>query len=192
MLSQHCMSTHFPTTHPQFGGNILYHSMLSLNFCQFAWWEIGCCPLTLPLFPWFICLWSCLWCSKLCSFSHFPAFINIFLYRTKKPQDSAVWMSPNCPIQIAPIFASVCWERLKAGGEEDDRGWDDWMASLTQWTRVWAGSSSWWWVEKPGVLQPLGWQRVRHNLVTELNWLTYTCKILIQPQNRCTMPRVVY
>ena len=31
-----------------------------------------------------------------------------------------------------------CWERLKAGGEGDDRGWDGWMASLTQWT--WIGS----------------------------------------------------
>ena len=27
-----------------------------------------------------------------------------------------------------------CWERLRAGGEGDDRGWDGWMASLTQWT----------------------------------------------------------
>ena len=33
-----------------------------------------------------------------------------------------------------------CWERLKAGGEEDDRRWDGWMASLTQWTWVWASS----------------------------------------------------
>ena len=32
------------------------------------------------------------------------------------------------------------WERLKAGGEGDDRGQDSWMASLTQWTWVWAGS----------------------------------------------------
>ena len=37
-----------------------------------------------------------------------------------------------------------CWERLKAGGEGDDRGWDDWMASLTQWTRVWASSRNCW------------------------------------------------
>ena len=29
-----------------------------------------------------------------------------------------------------------CWERLKAGGEGDDRGWDGWMASPTQWTQV--------------------------------------------------------
>ena len=33
-----------------------------------------------------------------------------------------------------------CWERLKAGGEGDDRGWDGWMASLTQWTWVWENS----------------------------------------------------
>ena len=38
-----------------------------------------------------------------------------------------------------------CWERLKAGGEADDRGWDGWMASLTQWTWVWVNSRSWWW-----------------------------------------------
>ena len=37
-----------------------------------------------------------------------------------------------------------CWERLKAGGEGGDRGWDGWMASLTQWTWVWASSGRWW------------------------------------------------
>ena len=31
-----------------------------------------------------------------------------------------------------------CWERLKAEGEGDDRGWDGWMAPLTEWTWVWA------------------------------------------------------
>ena len=31
-----------------------------------------------------------------------------------------------------------CWERMKAGGQGDNRGWDGWMASSTQWTRVWA------------------------------------------------------
>ena len=33
-----------------------------------------------------------------------------------------------------------CWERLRAGGEGDNRGWDDWMVSLTQWTWVWVSS----------------------------------------------------
>ena len=37
-----------------------------------------------------------------------------------------------------------CWERLKVGGEGDSRGWDGWMASLTQWTWVWVNSGSWW------------------------------------------------
>ena len=63
-----------------------------------------------------------------------------------------------------------CWERLKAGGEGDDRGWDGWMASPTWWTWVWVSSGSWWWTGKPGVLQPMGSQRVRHDWVTKLNW----------------------
>ena len=62
------------------------------------------------------------------------------------------------------------WERLKAGGEGDDRGWDGWMASQTQWTWVWASSGSWWWAGKPSVLQSMGSQRVRHGWVSELNW----------------------
>ena len=45
-----------------------------------------------------------------------------------------------------------CWKRMKAGGEGDDRGWDGWMASLTQWTRVWASSRRWWRIGKPGIL----------------------------------------
>ena len=49
-------------------------------------------------------------------------------------------------------------ERLKAGGGGDDRGWDGWMASPTQWTRVWANSRNWWWIGKPGVLQSMGSQ----------------------------------
>ena len=35
-----------------------------------------------------------------------------------------------------------CWERLKVGREEDDRGWDGWMASSTQWTWIWVSSRS--------------------------------------------------
>ena len=63
-----------------------------------------------------------------------------------------------------------CWERLKAGGEGVDRGWDGWMASLTGWTWVWANSRSWWWTRKPGMLQSMGSQRVGHAWATELNW----------------------
>ena len=61
-----------------------------------------------------------------------------------------------------------CWERLKAGGEGDDRGWDGWMASPTQWTWVWVNSGSWWWTGRPGVLQSMGSPRVRQDWATEL------------------------
>ena len=49
-----------------------------------------------------------------------------------------------------------CWERLKVGGEGDNRGWYGWVASLTQWTWVWVSSGSWWWTGKPGMLQSKG------------------------------------
>ena len=63
-----------------------------------------------------------------------------------------------------------CWKRLKAGGEGDNRGWDGWMSSLTQWAWVWVGSGSWWWTGKPGVLQSMEWQsRTRLSDWTELN-----------------------
>ena len=66
-----------------------------------------------------------------------------------------------------------CWERLKAGREEDDKEWDGWMASPKQWTWVWVGSGSWWWTGKPGVLQSMGFQRVGHEWVIELtDWCT--------------------
>ena len=58
----------------------------------------------------------------------------------------------------------------KTGGEGDDRGGDGWMASPAQWTWVWVSSRSWWWTGRPGVLQFMGLQRVRHDWVTELNW----------------------
>ena len=63
-----------------------------------------------------------------------------------------------------------CWERLRAGGEGDNRGWDGWTASPTQWTWVWVDSGSWWWTRKPGVLWFMGSQRVGHDWATELNW----------------------
>ena len=60
------------------------------------------------------------------------------------------------------------WERLKAGGEGDDRGWDGWMASPMWWTWVLVGSGSWWWTGRPSMLQSMGSQTVRHNWANEL------------------------
>ena len=64
-----------------------------------------------------------------------------------------------------------CWERLKVGGEGDDKGWDGWMASLTQWAGVWASCRSWWWTGKLGMLQSMGLQGWTWlSDWTDLNW----------------------
>ena len=71
------------------------------------------------------------------------------------------------------------WKRLKARGEGDNRAWGGWMASLIQWTWVWASSGSWWWTGRPGMVQSMGLQRVRHDWETEVNWTdTYTPSLL--------------
>ena len=63
-----------------------------------------------------------------------------------------------------------CRERLKVGGEADNRRWDGWMASPTHWNWVWVSSGSWWWTGKPGMLQSMGSQKAGHDWATELNY----------------------
>ena len=65
---------------------------------------------------------------------------------------------------------SWCWEWLRVRGEGGNRGWDGWMASLTQWTWVSANSKRHWRTGKSSVLQFMGSQRLGHNLVTEQQW----------------------
>ena len=67
-----------------------------------------------------------------------------------------------------------CSERLRARGEGDDRGWDGWMASPTQWTRVWVDSGSFWWTGRPGVLRCMGSQRVGH-WIRLSDWIELIC-----------------
>ena len=57
---------------------------------------------------------------------------------------------------------------------EVDR-WDGWMVSLTWWAWVWVNSRNCWWTGRPGMLQLMGWRRVRHNWATELNWTNIYC-----------------
>ena len=61
--------------------------------------------------------------------------------------------------------------KIEGGKRRDNREWEGWMASWTQWTWAWISSRSWWWTGKPGVLQYMGSQRAGHNWATELNWL---------------------
>ena len=70
--------------------------------------------------------------------------------------------------ELTPWKRPWRWERLKAGGEGDDRGWDGWIASPTRWTWVWASSGSCWWTGRPGVLRSMWSQRVGHNWATKL------------------------
>ena len=79
------------------------------------------------------------------------------------------YFGPWCE-ELTHLKRPWCWERLKAGGEGDDRGWDSWMASLTQWTWAWVNYGSWWWTGNPGVLRSMGSQRVGHDWATELIW----------------------
>ena len=63
-----------------------------------------------------------------------------------------------------------CWERLKAGGEGDNREWGGWMASQTPWAWVWANSRRQWRTGEPDVLQSMGLLRARH----DSKWTTAT------------------
>ena len=68
-----------------------------------------------------------------------------------------------------------CWERLRARGEGDDRGWDGWMTSLTQWTWVWVDSGSWWWIGRPGMLRFMGLQEL--DMTEQLNWTELNSRV---------------
>ena len=93
-------------------------------------------------------------------------------------------ISPGCSLEGMMLklklqyFGHLMWrvdslEKTDAGrdwGQEEKgtTGWDGWMASPTRWMWIWVNSGSWWWTGRPGVLQFMGSQRVRHDWVTEL------------------------
>ena len=93
----------------------------------------------------------------------------VFIGRTDIKAETPILWLPDAK-ELTHLKRPWCWEQLKAGVEGDDRGCDDWRASLTQWAWVWVNSGSWWWIGRPGMLQIMGSQRVGHNWVTELNW----------------------
>ena len=91
----------------------------------------------------------------------------IFIGRTdaeaETPISLATWWE-----ELTHWKRSWCWERLKVGGEEDDRGWDGWMESPTWWT---------WVAQAPGVgkeqqplacCSPLGCKE--SDMTERLNW----------------------
>ena len=86
--------------------------------------------------------------------------------------------------ELTHLKRPCCWERLKAGGEGDNRGWDGWMASPTQWTWLWGNSRSWWWAGRPGEQQPMGSQSIRHDWATELNWTEHDKSLVNDKQQK--------
>ena len=99
----------------------------------------------------------------------FWSFPAPYCWRTDAEAETAILWPPDANWLIWRLW---CWQRLKAGEGEDDRGWDGWMASPTQWTWVWVSSGSWWWTGKPGVLWSTGSQR---DTTEWLNWTELSC-----------------
>ena len=113
-------------------------------------------------YPSFLCIYSSTYTD---STSYDCAVLGYLLLKSWNYNTLATWCK-----ELTHLKRLWCWERLKAGGEGDNKGWDGWMASPTHWIWVWASSGSWWWTGKPGVLQSMGLQRVRNDWATELNW----------------------
>ena len=100
----------------------------------------------------------------------------VFIGRTDVEAETPILWPPD---ELTHLKRPWCWERLRAGGEGDDRGWDGWMASPTQWTWVWVNSGSWWWTGRPGVLWFMGSQsRTRLSDWTETLRCLYLFKLV--------------
>ena len=96
----------------------------------------------------------------------------VFFERNDAKAETPVTLATSCE-ELTHWKRPWFWEGLGAGGEGDDGGWDGLMASPTRWTWVWVKSGSWWWTGRPGVLRFLRSQRVGHDWMTELNWISY-------------------
>ena len=93
---------------------------------------------------------------------------------------SVHFSSPWCK-ELIHLKRPWCWEKLRAGGKGDNRGWDGWMASPTRWRWVWVNSRNWWWTGRPSVLQSVGSQSRTWLNWTELNWKDSLSRNFILP-----------
>ena len=113
----------------------------------------------------------------------------VFTGRTDAEAETLNTLATWCK-ELTHLKRPWCWERLRAGGEGDDKRWDGWMASLTQWTWVWVDSGSWLWTGRPSVLWFMGSQRVGRDWATELNWTisSITQSVQLCDPMGCSMP----
>ena len=113
------------------------------------------------------------WCWRLLRVPCTARWANQWTLKEINPEYSLEGLMLKLKLQY---FGHLMWKvdlsekTLILGKTGDNRGWDGWMASSTQWTWVWVDSGSWWWTGRPGMLQFMESQRVRHDWVTELNW----------------------
>ena len=99
--------------------------------------------------------------------------VQLCIFQSWALRCNSAWMAPSSG-SLLHLSALVPTKGDERGG------WDGWMASPTWWTWAWVGSRSWWWTGKPGVLQSVGLQRVRHDWATELNCIDGGAKTRIQ------------
>ena len=92
----------------------------------------------------------------------------VFLERTDVESETPILWPPDAKNWLIGKDPDAGKDWLKVGGAGDDRGWDGWMASLTQWTWVWVSSGSWWWTGRPGMLQSCGLKE--SDMTESLNW----------------------
>ena len=90
----------------------------------------------------------------------------MFIGRTNVEAETPIFLPPD-------VKSWLIWKDPDAGKdwrqeEKGMTGWDGWMASPTQCRWVWVNSGSWWWTGRPGVLQSMGLQSVRHDWAAEL------------------------
>ena len=99
----------------------------------------------------------------------------IFIGRTDAEAEIPILWPPdakNCLIGKDQFMEGLMLGKIEGRRKRGyDRGWDGWMASPSQWTWVWESCRSWWWTGKPGMLQSIGLQRIRHDWATELKYI---------------------
>ena len=89
----------------------------------------------------------------------------IFIRRTNVEAETPILWPPDVKNWL--IWKDLMLEKIEHGRRRADRGWDYWMASPTQWARVWVVSGSWWWTRSQ--------VHKESNMAEWLNWTEDLC-----------------
>ena len=118
-----------------------------------------------------------LWCwRRLLRVSWTARRSNQFILKEICPEYSLKGLMSKLKLQY---FGHLMWtadsfeKTLDAGKDWGQAMTEDemvWMASLTQWIWIWVDSGTWWWTGRPGALQSMVSQRVKHDWATKPNW----------------------